>query len=73
MSEFVTVEIETFKWEAIKNECFLENEVDYKLKLVKVKDDFFKDDEQYKTLKKKADKAYKDLEEYQFKKRHNIT
>lgn len=73
MSEFITVEIESYKWEAIKAECYLTPEVDYKVKLVKIKDDFFKDDETYKKLKKSADKAYKDLEEYQFKKRHNIT
>jgi hypothetical protein len=72
MAEFITVEIESYKWEALKNECFLENEIDYKVKIVKIKDDFFKDDDIYKVLKSRADKAYKELEEYQFKKRHKI-
>lgn len=44
----------------------------YTIKSVRVVDDMFKDDEVYKELKSKADKAYKQLEEYQFKKRHNI-
>lgn len=45
---------------------------EYEVKRVKVVDDIFKDDEQYKLLKRTADKAYDKLDEYMFKKRHGI-
>lgn len=71
-NEKITVEFDVFKWESIRNYLELTNEIDFIIKSVKSKDDMFKDDETSKILKKDADKAYKKLEEYQFKKRHNI-
>lgn len=44
----------------------------YEVKSVRVVDDVFKEDELHKALKRKADSAYKALQEYEFKKRHNI-
>jgi hypothetical protein len=41
-------------------------------KAVEVKDDMFKNDEVYQQLRTKSIKAYKELKEYEFKKRHNI-
>ena len=41
-------------------------------KSVEVKDDMFKNDEVYQQLTTKSIKAYKELKEYEFKKRHNI-
>lgn len=45
---------------------------DFEVKLIDVKDDFFKDDERHKALSKASHKAYKDLKEYEFVRRHNI-
>jgi hypothetical protein len=71
MSEFTTIKIESYKWESIVNHCNLDSS-DYEVKLVTVVDELFKEDETYRLLKKASDKAYKQLEEYKFKKRHNI-
>jgi hypothetical protein len=70
--EVVIIEMEKFKWDCLRNEFHLVNEVDFKLKEVKVKDDFFKDDPIHSELKKDSLKAYKQLMEYEFKHRHNI-
>lgn len=43
---------------------------DYVIKEVKITDEFFKDDETYKTLKSEASKAYKKLKEYEYNKRN---
>ena len=72
MPEIMTIEIASDVFEAILKANYLRVGVDYNIKTIKVKDDFFKNDERYAMLKKIADKAYKELEEYQFKKRHNI-
>lgn len=45
---------------------------EYEVKRVKVKDELFVNDEQYKLLKREADKAYDKLDEYMFKKRNGI-
>lgn len=44
----------------------------YEIKEVVIEDDLFKDDEIYNDLKRKSIKAYKELMEYQFNKRHKI-
>lgn len=44
----------------------------YEVKYVTIVDDLFKDDETYKVYKKESDKAFKKLQEYEFKKKHNI-
>ena len=71
-TEYVVIEMEKFKWDALRNYHQFVNEIDFKLKEVKVKDDFFKDEELDKAYKKKSIKAYKDWQEYRFTKRHNI-
>lgn len=71
-NEYITVRLELYKWEAIRNECHLVNEYDYEIKSVEVKDDFFQNDEEYKRLKKASLNAYKQLKDYEFKTRHNI-
>lgn len=65
--ELITIELERNEY----NRFFLLN-IPHKVKDVKVKDDFFKEDKMYSELKKRADNAYKELEDYKFKKRHNI-
>jgi len=71
-NEKITIEFNLDKWEAIRHYLELTNEVDFVVKSVKVKDDFFKGDDMHKALKLNADKAYKELQQYEFKKRHNI-
>ena len=71
-NEKITVELDLFKWESIRNYLELTNEIDFIVKSVKVKDDMFKDDDMHKALKLNADKGYKELQQYEFKKRHNI-
>lgn len=44
----------------------------YEVKEVTIKDGLFKDDKIYYVYKKAADKAYRDLKEYEFKKRNGI-
>ena len=70
--EKITIEFDLNKWEAIRNHCFLTNEVDYKIKDVIVVDEMFKNDNIHKAYKKASLKAYKDLKDYEFKTRHNI-
>ena len=70
--EFTTVKIESWKWQGIVEHCNLQNQIDYEIKLIQIKDDYFKDDEMQKSLSKRAKKAYKDLQDYEFKTRHNI-
>lgn len=71
-NEKITVEFNIFKWESIRNYLELTNEIDFTIKSVKPKDDFFKGDAVHIIMKQNADKAYKQLQEYEFKKRHNI-
>jgi uncharacterized iron-regulated protein len=42
------------------------------LQEVVTSDDFLKDDEMYQKLKKESIKAYKNMQDYKFKKLHNI-
>jgi hypothetical protein len=59
------------EWNRISHpELKLKVSTDYTIKEVVVKDDFFKDDEKYKELKKESVKAYKRLKEYEFNARH---
>lgn len=44
----------------------------HEVKLVRVKDELFKDDETHKKLKSIADKAYKAVQDYEFKIRNKI-
>ena len=68
--EFITIKITKDLFDTL----ILNQSIDkYEVKAVTIKDDLFKDDEVHKAHKKKADKAYKDLQEYEFKKRHNIS
>lgn len=46
--------------------------VKYEIKEVVIEDDLFKDDEIYNDLKRKSIKAYKELMEYQYRKRFNV-
>lgn len=71
-NEVVIIEMERFKWECLRNEFYLVNDVDFKLKEVVVKDDLFKDNETHAQLKKASIKAYKALKEFEFNHRHNI-
>jgi hypothetical protein len=67
--EYVTIKITKENFESLIGAQALTG---YEVKAVTVKDVLFKDDETHKLLKKDADKAYKKLQEYEFKKRHNI-
>lgn len=46
--------------------------VKYEIKEVVIEDDLFKDDEIYNDLKRKSINAYKELMEYQYRKRFNV-
>ena len=70
--EFITITIPAKRFEEIVRTLSLKSEVDYKVKSVKVIDDMFINDPMHRELKAKADKCYKQLQDYEFKKRHNI-
>ena len=63
--EYLTVKVIRYEFEANRASF---SEVEYKE--VSFKDDFFKNDETYEQLKKASVKAYKNLKEYEFKKRN---
>lgn len=65
--ELITITINKEVFESLQLEPS-----NYKVNRIEVKDDFFKDDEFHKQLKKDSDKLYKQLKEYEFKRRHNI-
>lgn len=48
------------------------NDIKYEIKEVIIEDDLFKDDSIYQELKTKSIKAYKELMEYQYRKRFNV-
>ena len=66
-NEVVRIEIDKGFFEELELPNFA-----YKIIGVNVKDEIFDNDEMYDALKKESDKAFKKLEEYKFKKRHNI-
>lgn len=68
--EYVLIEMEKFKWDAIRYDYQIINDIDFKLKEVKIKDDFFKDDTYRNEWKKKLDKEYKLLRKYEHEKRY---
>jgi hypothetical protein len=68
--EYVTIEISKSLLETLSHLHDLKIDVDYTLKTVEIKDDFFKDDTTHKELKKVSNKAYKHLKEYEFKRRN---
>jgi hypothetical protein len=70
--EYVVVEMQKFHWDSLRAYHQLVNDIDYKLKEVKVKDNFFDNDPMHSELKKASLRAYKQLMEYEFKHRHNI-
>lgn len=70
--EFVTIVVPAKRFEEIVKLCSLKADVDYKLKSVRVRDDMFVNDPIWREMKVKADKQYKQLQDYEFKKRHNI-
>ena len=70
--EVVVIEIEKFKWDSMKEYLQLTPDIDYKLKEVKVKDDYFANDPTYNELKKASIRSYKALQKYAFEKRNNI-
>ena len=63
--EYLTVKVIRSEFEANRASF---TEVDYKE--VSFKDDFFKGDLEYEKLKNASTKAYKQLKEYEFKKRN---
>jgi len=63
--EYLTVKVIRSEFEAARSQF---SEVEYKE--VSIKDDFFDGDLQYKELKDKSVKAYKDLKLYEFKQRN---
>ena len=67
--EYITVSLESYKWNSIRDHCNLDAS-DFTIKEVKIVDDLFKDDATHKELRKAATKAYKSLNEYEFKKRN---
>ena len=68
--EIVNIQMEADKFAAVAKHCNLEVNADYIIKSVRIDDDMFKDDAVHKELKKKANKAYEELNKYEFKKRN---
>lgn len=67
--EYVKIEIP----KELYNELISEKRITHEqLKEVNIKDDFFNNDSVWDSLKKASIKAYKNLKEYEFNKRHNI-
>jgi hypothetical protein len=67
----ITIKLDQDKFNSMLiNGAFLN--VKYEIKEVTITDELFKDDSIYQDLKKKSIKAYKELKEYEFNKRHNI-
>lgn len=67
----VRIELDQDKFNSMLLNGAFDN-VKYEIKEVVIEDDLFKDDEIYNDLKRKSIKAYKELMEYQFNKRHKI-
>jgi hypothetical protein len=68
--EYVTIEISKSLLETLSHLHDLKIDVDYTLKTVEIKDDFFKDDPTHKELKKASNESYKKLKLYEFNKRN---
>lgn len=67
--EYITVKITKDNFDALIGiEAFSE----YEVKEVSIKDNLFDNDQTHSLLKKASLKAYKQLKEYEFNKRHNI-
>lgn len=67
--EYVKIEIP----KQLYTELILEGRVTHdQLKEVTIKDDLFNNDSIWDGLKKASIKAYKNLKEYEFNKRHNV-
>jgi dihydrofolate reductase len=69
--ELVKIEIDKKDFETLIDSGVLDS-IPHTIIEVKVNDNFFDNDLIYKNLQKKSLKAYKEFQEYQFKKRHNI-
>lgn len=67
----VRIELDQDKFNSMLLNGALEG-VKYDIKEVVIEDDLFKDDEIYNDLKRKSIKAYKELMEYQYRKRFNV-
>ena len=67
----VRIELDQDKFNSMLLNGALEG-VKYEIKEVVIEDDLFKDDEIYNDLKRKSIKAYKELMEYQYRKRFNV-
>lgn len=65
MSEFITIRMLLEYYDAAKLPP-------HQVKEVKIVDDYFANDERHHLFKAAADKAYKALEDYKFKKRNNM-
>ena len=74
--EIIVVEMKTSFFKEILHAHWMCNDemlkvgVDYYIKEVVLKDDFFKDDNKHKELKKESVKAYKRLKEYEHNARY---
>ena len=68
--EYATITIPTFKWNSIVEYFKLHANIDYTIKAIEVKDDFFKDDAKHKELKNQSNKAFKELKKYEFNQRN---
>lgn len=68
--ETLTVEIGKELFEMLISNFDIKANEHYTIKKVEIKDDFFKDDATHNHMKKVADKAYRDLKEYEFRKRN---
>ena len=67
----VTIKLDQDKFNSmLLNGAF--TDVKYEIKDVTINDDLFKNDTIHEQLKKASIKAYKQLKEYEFNKRHNI-
>jgi len=67
----VRIELDQDKFNSMLLNGALEG-VKYEIKEVVIEDDLFKDDSIYQELKSKSIKAYKELMEYQYRKRFNV-
>ena len=67
--EYITIKLLKTNFDSLIGVGALEK---YEVKEVSIEDDLFKNDEIHAVLKKTSLKAYKQLKEYEFNKRHNI-
>lgn len=71
--EKLVVEVKKSIWDSILHTMeWLEANVDYTIKEVKIEDDYFKDDPVWHTMRKESNDLYKRLKKYEWDQRQKI-